>query len=320
MAHCGAGSRRGPSLTESVSIVVLNWNRPEETVACLGSLAQLAYSSFSVIVVDNGSSDDSAVRIRSQFPDVTLVETGRNLGYGGGNNAGIRKAQKAGASYVWVLNNDTLVAPDSLRLLVEAAQERRSAGMIAPKILRKEPKGVIWYAGGAFDPRLAKVRRFGAGEFDRGQWDREGPVSFAPGTSLLLPREAIEQVGLFDEHFFLYWEDVEYCRRMVAAGREIYFVPAAVIWHTGGGSSDEPGGTSALFDYYNTRNLLWHLRGSLRSGPRLLAQTYTFGYLFRRAGTILANERGKREKLNALARGVRDGLFRVVPQSEHPPC
>src|ERR1700719_4154792 len=136
-----------------VAVVVLSWNGREDTLACLRSLAALAAPEPLVIVVDNGSSDGTAEAVRTAFPGVELIETGANLGFAGGNNAGITRALERGASHLLVLNNDIEVEPGFLNALVEEAARRPDAGALCSLIQFADPPGLIWFAGASFDPR-----------------------------------------------------------------------------------------------------------------------------------------------------------------------
>jgi len=137
----------------SVTIIVLNWNGGQDTLACLESLAQLDYPEFGVLVVDNGSTDGSLQAVQERFPEIPIIETGENLGYAGGSNVGLRWALDHGADYALLLNNDTVVAPDFLRLLVEAVGADPRIGIAGPTICYYDRPEVIWSAGG--EHRLA---------------------------------------------------------------------------------------------------------------------------------------------------------------------
>jgi len=250
----GRGAEAGPR----VGVVVLNWNRRDDTLACLGSLARLDYPAFEVVVVDNGSADGSAQAIRERFPDVLLIENGENLGYAGGNNVGLRYALKRGLDYVLLLNNDTEVAPDLLRLLVGAAEADPAVGVAGPTIYYYDRPEVIWSAGGAIDWRRGRTWMVGLDEEDVGQFG-EAPreVAFVTGCALLVGRRVLEQVGLLDERFFAYYEEVEWCVRARRAGFGIVHVPRARVWHkiSPGAQADSP-----LVHYYMTRNRLLFLK------------------------------------------------------------
>jgi hypothetical protein len=243
-------------MIKSVAIVVLNWNNARDTISCLDSLAKLDYPDPWVIVVDNGSSDDSVVQIRAAHPSVTLIETGANLDYTGGNNAGIRHALAGGADFVFLLNNDAIVAPDALSRLVQAAQAWPNAGFLGPMVRTREQPNRILSAGGVFWPDMTPGQR-GLGELDQGQYGEVEEVDFLSGCALLVSRAALEAVGLLDERYFAYGEDVEWCFRGRRAGFKVLFAPQGVVWHPDTSLRDQ---NSSRVVYYITRNHLLFLR------------------------------------------------------------
>lgn len=238
-----------------VVTVVLNWNGRDDTLACLESLRRLDWSRHETIVVDNGSSDGSAEAIEARHPEATVIATERNLGFAEGNNVGLRAALEAGADYVLLLNNDTLVAPDLLAQLVSEAESRPDAGVICPLIYYLDPPDRIWYAGARFDARRGhNGRHTGYGETDRGQYDRVREIGRATGAAMLVRRSVIEEVGLLDGELFLQVEDVEWSLRMRRAGWRIFFAPAGKVWHR---VSVATGGEHApATAYYEMRNTL----------------------------------------------------------------
>jgi GT2 family glycosyltransferase len=219
----------------TTAIVVLNWRNAAGTVACLDSLKKVAASDVTVIVVDNGSGDDSVSVIRRQHPDLTLLETGANLGYAGGNNVGIRYALEHGAESVGVLNNDAIVDPDFVPPLLAASQQATSAAITTPMICEAERPDVIWALGAHIDWKTADSRRLHAGE-PRADWKDRDPqaVEFAVGTAMLASRQVWERVGLIDESFFLYYEETDWCVRARRLGVPILATPASCIWHEAG--------------------------------------------------------------------------------------
>lgn len=239
-----------------VSIIILNWNNAEDTLACLDSVAALDYPAARVIVVDNGSTDDSAARIRAAYPDVELIETGENLGYAGGNNVGIRHALAQGADYVCILNNDVIVDPGFLGPLVDALQAEADVGVVTPlAVERTEGSGRVWALGLAVNRRTAAVTRLHAGQ-DLDVWRGRLPfeVEVASGAAMVARREVLERAGLMDEEFFLYYEEVDWCLSLHGYGYRILAVPASVVWHKVSGTL---GVASPQIDYYMLRN---HLR------------------------------------------------------------
>lgn len=261
-------------MTSEVSIIVLNWNNAPDTIACLRSLQRLHGSPrHHVIVVDNGSNDGSAQTIRQTLPDVLLLETGRNLGYAGGNNYGIRYALAQGAGYFCILNNDVTVAPDFLTPMLAAFQTYEGVGITTPLIAEMAKPDQTWELGTALNRQTGIVSRLHGGEpVSALQTLAPFAVDIASGAAMLARREVFERVGLLDEGFFLYYEETDWCLAVQRAGYKILAVPSAMVWHK---VSATVGQTSPLTDYYMLRN---HLRLISRhwSGParwRLLAST-----------------------------------------------
>lgn len=243
----------------SVAAVVLNYRRADDTIDCVRSLVRSEGVRPEVIVVDNGSDDGSADRIAGAFPGVRIVRNPSNLGYAGGNNAGIGEALKGGPEYVLVINNDCTVAPDAVQKMVEAARAR-GADVVSPKVYDFFNPGVIQYAGYRNVHLLAQGLPIGEGERDEGQYDRETEMNAAPGCAMLLTRRLLESVGLFDERFFAYSEELDLCRRAAQAGCRILFVPSARVRHKKAATL-EP--RSPEYTYYLTRGRLIYARKHL---------------------------------------------------------
>lgn len=238
-----------------VAVVILAWNGREDTLACLASLEEAAWNDLSTIVVDNGSSDGVADAIAEGFPDVDVIRSDHNLGFAGGNNLGLRAAYDAGADYMLLLNNDTVIDRNAIRELVAEAERRPDAGALCPLIYYMEPSDVIWFAGAPFDPRRGhNGRHTGYGERDRGQYDAVRETGRGTGAAMLVSRRAIDEVGFLDERLFLRVEDVEWSVRMRAAGYRVLMVPAAKVWHRVSVASG--GEHSPAIAYYLTRNTL----------------------------------------------------------------
>ncbi len=221
-----------------VTIVVLNWNRAEDTAACLASLQAADLGGASITVVDNGSRDGSVEMVRARFPAVRVVALPQNRGYAGGNNAGIRAALDAGAQAVLLLNNDTTVAPDFLVPLLWALNDQPRAAAVASAIHRRDRPEMLDVAFSEVDFRqreAVKIRGVNAlpGEGFGGR--RE--VEVAIGCSLLLRAEALRSVGLFDEAYFAYHEDVDWSLRARRAGYVLLYEPFSRVFHRGSSST-----------------------------------------------------------------------------------
>ncbi|WP_254150878.1 glycosyltransferase family 2 protein [Candidatus Chloroploca mongolica] len=242
-----------------VALLVLCYNGIEDTLACLESLQQLTYpcERYTIVVLDNASQDGTPERVQAAFPDVTVIENGANLGFAAGNNVGLRYALDHGYDYALLLNNDTEVAPDFLSILVAAAEASPRAGVVGPTIYYHVDPDLIWSAGGWIDWQRGIGLMDGTGQRDTGQYPGLRPVDFVTGCALLVKRRVLEQAGLLDERFFMYYEETEWSVRVARAGYGILHVPAAQVWHK------IP--LDARFDqeylaYYMTRNRLLFLQ------------------------------------------------------------
>jgi GT2 family glycosyltransferase len=243
------------SHADTVAVVVLNWNGREDTLACLTSLARADGDRSITIVADNGSVDGTVEAVWERFPAVELVLNGANLGFAGGNNAGIRRALELGAEYVLILNNDTEVDPGFIRVLVDEAARRPDAGALCSKILFAEPSDLIWFAGAGFDPRSGyNGRQRGYRERDDGRFDGVTETDRACGAAMLIPREVLEKVGLFDYDLFAYSEDTDWSLRAREAGYRLYVVPGSKVWHKVSAASGGESSPTTL--YYNLRNTI----------------------------------------------------------------
>lgn len=251
-----------------IFIIILNFKGADNTIDCLASLQKLNLpKSVKVepIVVDNGSHDNSVKKIREKFPTAMMIENQTNLGFTGGNNEGIRFALKSGASHVMLLNNDTRVDSNLIINLYESMSIDDSIALVLPKIYfeagfefhkkrykQSEKGSVIWYAGGKMDwNNLIGINR-GVDEVDHGQYDTREETELATGCCFMIRTELIKKIGLFDNKYFLYYEDADLSERIKKVGFRIIYEPKAIVWHKNAESSGGSG--SDLQDYYITRN------------------------------------------------------------------
>lgn len=240
------------SAAPRVVVLVLAYNGVELTLDCLASLRGLDYPNYEVLVVDNASTDDTVAAVRAGFPEVRLIEAGANLGYAEGNNLGLRAALERGAEAVFLVNNDTVLAPDCVTGLVRAWAAHPQAGMLGPMVYTWDEGHIIFSAGGVIDWRNANADNVGAGEPDRGAYPAR-VVDYVNGCGLLVTRAVLERVGFLDARFFMYWEETDWCLRARAAGFESWFEPAAWMRHKAPIHHRDLGPTTL---YYVTRNRL----------------------------------------------------------------
>jgi hypothetical protein len=251
-------------MQKKVFIIILNWNGKDDTIECIKSIKDNTYKNYEIIVVDNGSEDDSVSKIKRCFPKVNVVENERNFGFAGGNNIGIRHAVESDADYILLINNDTTVDENFLQELVKAGELDNKVGILGPKIyFYKEPKK-IWFAGGKVNWLKNKGTHIGLGEIDSVQYNNKKEVDYLTGCCLLVKREVVEKIGGLSEDYFLYYEDVDFSLRAKKAGYKCLYVPESVIYHKVSRST-KPGSPSYI--YYHTRNglVLSKRNGSITS-------------------------------------------------------
>ena len=250
---------------KTVSIILLNYKGLKDTLECINSLKRIKTNNLSVeiVVVDNGSGDES-VKVLKNVPNIKLLVNNKNSGYSGGNNLGIKFALKGGADYILILNNDTVVDVNFLVNLISAA---KSADIIAPKIYfapgfefhksryKKEDIGkVIWFAGANIDWGNILGQHIGVDEVDNGQFSNPREIQFATGACMFVKSDVFKKIGLLDEKYFLYLEDMDFCTRAARFGFKIIYEPSAVIWHKNASSAGGSG--SQIQNYFITRNRL----------------------------------------------------------------
>jgi len=278
-----------------VACVIVNWNGWVETLACLDSLRCLAYSNLLIVVVDNGSTDDSITNIREAHPDVCLIENGKNVGFAGGNNAGIREAMRHDTEYIWLLNNDTVPAPGALREMINMAQADPMLGAVG---------SVLFYASSP-----EKVQAWGGGWinlwFGQSTHATEKPrdsheLDFLTAASMLVRRGVFEQVGLMDDRFFLYWEDAELCFRLRRSGWKLGVAPLGTVLHKVNASAKKDRG--GVDRYFTTSGMRFLFEYS--SVPFVSAALFLSVRILNRA------THGRADRIREVCRGVGDYLTR----------
>lgn len=218
--------------------IILNFNGKPLLLETLASVTQIVYPNFKIIVVDNGSTDDSQAAVREQYPNVLLLENNENLGFGEGNNVGMRYARQHDAEWVLLLNNDIAVAPDLLTHMINVAASDSKIGILGPKIYYHDRPETIWFAGGRVNYWVGLTAHRGIREIDREQYDRVEDTEYITGCTMLIRRGVLERIGMFDPIYFpAYSEDADLCVRAQRAGFRLVYVPQAKIWHKVSSSS-----------------------------------------------------------------------------------
>ena len=294
--------------------MILNWNTAENTLACVASVLESQYQNLEVLVVDNGSTDDSVARLRN-VRGVTLIENTCNLGFTGGCNTGIRQALRDGTDYVWLLNSDAQVEPGTLGQLVAAAEADPRIGLASPVIRDAADGASITFCCGLIAHGTLDHTPTNQPEIARA-WHAASPERISlHGTALLVRRALIETIGELDDRFFAYWEDIDYSIRSARAGFRNVVVLECSVLHEAKAPTTEPGRIKPHYFYYMARNeiLLWRKHGGSIALLRVLL------WSLQRQLRQLRLLRGNRVLGDALLAGVWDG-WRGAQGSYHPAC
>lgn len=249
-------SKEVVSACPKVYIVILHLKNILCLTDCISSLSKIRYTNFDIFVVHNGPKDSflrDALRPYSQHIK-EIIDTGSNAGFAAGNNIGVREALKFQADYILLLNDDTVVAPDFLDTLLEAAETTPGAGILGSKIYYFDEPQKVWFAGARFDYETCMLTTPGSGLLDDGLSSEPLESDYITGCALLIKRQVVERIGLLDERFFLYWEDVDWGLRAKKAGFRNFVMSRSHIWHkisVSTGGMDSP-----LRAYHKTRGHL----------------------------------------------------------------
>jgi len=245
-------------------IIILNYNRAKDTIECVTSILESSYTDFQILVVDNGSSPEDFNELFRSLKGKDKIDLHRNsvnLGYAGGNNIGIKIALKKGAKYIWILNNDTVVDKNALMALVNTMKSDAKIGIASSTLVYYERPSEIWIAGGTktisgLDLILTRFGYSQHRDYVPNTKDcNPKPLVNAAGTSLLIRREVFDDIGLFDEDYFLYREETDFCIRAIRKGWKIVYVPCSIVLH-----KYKYGRMPPWVTYYFSRNSLLLLK------------------------------------------------------------
>jgi len=299
-----------------VATLILNWNGKDDTLACLHSLHKQEDVEVEAILVDNGSVDDSVFAVSKQFPNATVIKTGVNLGYAGGNNVGITYALNRGFQYIMVLNNDTLLAPHCISRLLEDLHLHPDAAAAGPKSFYFETPETIYFAGGRIS-RDGRALHIGIGSPDGPKYNSPCDTEWLTGCAILFRSRSFQEVGLFEPKYYLLYEDADWSLRARRMGYQLRFVPGAVLWHK---TSPSFGKTwSPLYLYYYTRNnFLWIERNfSLQQKPWLYYSALNRAFDITVLRSKGLSSKDKRLIRTSVWKGVVDYLFRRFGQQDY---
>ena len=253
-----------------VSIVTLTWNTTDITCDFLRSINEhCTYNNLEIIIVDNGSKDDPTGVFKSIRPDVKVILNGKNLGFTGGNNVGIKAAT---GDYLFIVNNDTEFTPGLIEGLLEIFNKYPDAGIVSPKFHYFFHKGTLEYAGyntvNIFTGRNAMV---GCKEKDEGQYNEIKETNYAHGGGMMVPRKVIEEVGGVPEEFFIYYEEFDWCEQIKRKGYKVYYQPNSLIYHK---ESMTTGKASPFKTFYHTKNRILFMRRNMSKASYFIFLLY----------------------------------------------
>lgn len=286
-----------------VSIIISNWNGVHDTVECLESLRKIDYPNYVITVVDNGSKCDEAKALIERFGNyIYVIENDKNYGYAAGANIGIKYAlSNDHPDYCMVLNNDTKVDRLFLSELVKAAENDKFIGVVGPKVYHYDEPNLIQTIGGKLNINTGTLNEHMA-EVDRGQHDETKEVDWH-GPCLVVKSEVIKKIGLYDDDYFVFWEDVDFCFRVRKAGYRIIYVPSSRIWHKGGRSTGRLNGL-----YYPIRNRFLFMRKHATKLQYFSFLAYFFCYdIWYRFFSLVSKYRWDFSKVRAVYSGIKDG-------------
>jgi GT2 family glycosyltransferase len=290
----------------NVLVSVLNWNGKDKTVKCLRSLFNSSYQNFSVVVIDNASHDNSSETITTLFPQVKLIQNLKNLGFAAAQNQGINFALENGYEYIWILNNDTIIDPQALHLLVAQMDSDSTVGSVSPVLIESEFPDIsgIQFCGCAINWEFQYFEKFKRLD-DALVSQEKNPETFCLwGTALLIRTSILKRLGGFEEKLFAYFEDVDFCVRLIRAGFRSKIVPNAIVFHDG---ANDPAKRPPYYVYLNTRNKYFFWINHL---PRIQRFSFTRHYV---AGALLLvsswHEINDRQKETATLFAIWDALL-----------
>jgi GT2 family glycosyltransferase len=331
-----------------VSIILLNWNGWEDSIECLESIYQIKYPNYNVILVDNNSEDESIdkihdycngkITVESEFFEykpnnkpieiikaetdkkgqpstnsLILIENTKNYGFAEGNNIGIKYALKSlKTEYVLLLNNDTVVDENFLDELIKMGESDEKIGLIGPKTLFYDKKDTLQEAGGGnVDLIHCQVHEIGFNAVDDGSYNKYLEPDYIGGACLLIKKSVINEVGLLDSNYFMYWEDVDWCFTSHEYGYKCSYAYKSMIWHKYGTSSE-----NYFKMYYLNRNRLYFMRKHASRSQYLQFLAYYIPYIIFESFYQLIRRRDV-DMYHSYSRGLMDGFKMIPPVSDH---
>ena len=294
-----------------VTIVVLNWNAFEDTYHCILSLKKITYKNFSIILVDNDSTDGSYEKLKNEFVDIEVLQSGRDGGYAYGTNFGAKVALKKDADYVVYLNNDTEVEPDFLDRIMDVFNNYENVGIVSSKILYMHDKKTLYCAGGKFRKFMCAGRNKFQGKDAADHANEITEIDFAEGCCMSIKREVFEKIGFMNEDYFMYFDDIDYSVRAIKYFK-LYYTPYSKLYHkTGAGLTWTD--FTAFYYYYFTRNRINFYKNFYSWYWYVYVILYSVSISILKSIVILISSKDNRikkksKKIVAIWKGLIDGI------------
>ena len=295
-----------------IAIILVNWKNYDDTKNCLKSLYLSNNTSFNIILIDNESKEKSASKLKESFPHITILPQETNLGFTGANNLGIKYGLALGAEYIMLLNNDTIVPKNFMPPLLTTRRSNSQIAAVQPKIMFADKPDKIWSGGGIYNSLIASTTTIGYDQLDTEKYNKPTYLDWLTGCCILIKAEIISEVGLLNNHFFAYYEDVDWSLRIRKLGYLLAYNPSVPIYHKAGASSKTKSKTtdgflSPFVHFLNTRNHIFlvrlHAKGfhAINAHVFLLLKIIGYGLYF-----IL---KGRKKKLKMLLNGFLKGYL-----------
>ena len=248
-----------------IAIIIINWNTYQLTYNCLKSLELCTYKNKTIFFVDNGSNDGSGDKIALEFPEINCINNQKNEGFTGANNKALKVILKQNFDYVLLLNNDTEVKPDFLSLMQTSMDSDNNLAATQPLILDFPNKNTIWNAGGSFNTFFGLSKTRYKGMMYKPNLKIDTLTEWISGCCILVKIAVVKEVGLLDNRFFAYFEDVDWSIRMTNLGYKLGVVPKSIIYHHSSGSTKRnnttnEGNLSPYAHYLNVRNHIYLIK------------------------------------------------------------
>jgi GT2 family glycosyltransferase len=281
----------------TLAVIILNWNNAPDTIRCVRAIQAWQTLRPAIWVVDNGSSDDSVEQLRQNCPNIALILGERNLGFAAGNNLAIRRAMDAGASHLFLLNNDAVISEADVIQLMHTLETTSQAGVVGPLLRDPPPLSRLQAAGGRNAACHIVTHRLrlpeGLDPF---------PVDYVPGTAILIGSKVVREVGLLDERYFISGEIADFCTRARSHGFVCLIDPTTTAYHDTGRSSEL---REAFYAYYFVRNRFLYVR---KFYPAMAVPLALYWSAFGLASVARAIVEGRRARARALWLALRHGL------------